>query len=298
MWKLRAVFVRSIGGFIHMFQSVRACIRYAVTASALSLLVAGVTSPAQAAGDLLVAPTRIVLDGARGTEVILSNTGKEVATYRISLELRRMGANGRLEDIQQIQANDTEKAALEAIRFAPKRVTLQPDQPQSIRINTQDLVSGPLPDGEYRAHLLFRAIPKAADATQAAPVTSGVSIQLTPIYGVTIPVIIRKGNLSATAALANPVVGRDADGPALQFDLSRKGTKSVFGEIYVTKPGIAEPVIAIKGIAVYPELEKRQVSIPITPDIASKLHGPVKISYREALEAGGATIAEIQTVLP
>ena len=279
-----------------MLVSIRAIGAYAISATALAVASMGAFAPAHAAGDLLVAPTRIVLDGARGTEVILSNTGSEVATYRISLELRRMNAIGRLDDIDQANANDTEKVALETIRFAPKRVTLQPDQPQSIRIGMQDLATGPLPDGEYRAHLLFRAIPKAADAAQAVTASGGVSIQLTPIYGVAIPVIIRKGKLSATAALANAVIGRDADGPALQFDLSRKGTKSVFGEIYVTQAGNPEPVVVVKGIAIYPEVETRKVSIAINPEIAAKLKGPVKISYREALEAGGGTIAEIQTV--
>ena len=82
----------------------------------------------------MVAPTRIVLDGRRGAEVILNNIGSEEATYRISLELRRMGENGKLDDMMPEEANDVEKAALEIIRFAPRRVTLPPNQPQSIRV--------------------------------------------------------------------------------------------------------------------------------------------------------------------
>ncbi|MGN6288439.1 MAG: fimbrial biogenesis chaperone, partial [Sphingopyxis terrae] len=42
---------------------------------------------AHAAGDLLVAPTRVILDGSRGTEVVLNNIGAEPATYRVSLEV-------------------------------------------------------------------------------------------------------------------------------------------------------------------------------------------------------------------
>ena len=37
---------------------------------------------------LLVAPTRIVLNGSRGTEIVLSNIGDETATYRISVGKR------------------------------------------------------------------------------------------------------------------------------------------------------------------------------------------------------------------
>src|SRR3546814_20812498 len=58
-------------------------------------------APVHAAGDLLVAPTRIILDGSRGTEVVLSNIGSAPATYRISLEIKRMTAAGGLDEIDR-----------------------------------------------------------------------------------------------------------------------------------------------------------------------------------------------------
>lgn len=255
----------------------------------------GVSTPVNAAGDLLVAPTRIVLDGRRGAEVILNNIGAEEATYRISLELRRMGDNGRLEDILPEDASDKEKVALEIIRFAPRRVTLPPNQPQSIRVGLQGTET--LPDGEYRAHMLFRAIPKTPDATAEMDSGNGLKINLIPVYGVTIPVIIRKGELKATAAIANASIARDDEGQTLQFDLSRQGDKSVFGEVHVTRPGMAEPLLVAKGIAVYPELGSRQVSLPLDGTAAGKMPGEVIISYYEAPEAGGGLIAQLRTVL-
>ena len=91
------------------------------------------SSPALAGvGDLLVAPTRIVLDGRKGAEVILNNIGDEPATYRVSVEFRRMTEDGMLEDVTQLTAAD--KAAEDMIVYAPRRVTLAPHEPQSIRI--------------------------------------------------------------------------------------------------------------------------------------------------------------------
>ena len=270
--------------------------RSAVTSIVSSSLALILATPAYAAGDLLVAPTRIVLDGRRGTEVILSNIGNEEATYRISLELRRMNDIGRLNDVMVEQANETEKAALGVIRFAPRRVTLPPNQPQSVRIGLQPMDA--LPDGEYRAHMLFRAIPKTQAATDAKDIGNGLKIQLIPIYGVTIPIIVRKGNLEATASLANVKIGADTEGPTLEFDLSRKGARSVFGEIHVTKPGVAEPLMVAKGIAIYPEVETRQVSLPFGPELAARMHGEVVISYYEAPEAGGGLISQVRSVLP
>jgi P pilus assembly chaperone PapD len=253
-------------------------------------------APAKAAGDLLIAPTRVILDGRRGTEVILNNIGNEEATYRISLELRRMNDQGRLDDVDATAANDKEKVALEVIRYAPRRVTLPPNQPQSIRVGVQPMDN--LPDGEYRAHLLFRAIPKTPAANDTQEVSKELKIQLIPIYGISIPVIVRKGNLEGTAAMANVRLGKDNEGPTLEFDMTRKGVKSVFGEIHVTKPGIAEPVLIAKGIAIYPEVTGRKVSLPVSPEVAALLKGDVVVSYYEAPEAGGGLIAQVRQVLP
>src|ERR671912_2733116 len=81
-----------------------------------------VPAPLAAQGDLLIAPTRLVLDGRRGGEVILSNVGNEEATYRVTLELRRMTPDGDLEPVDEAEASVSEKAALEMIRYAPRRV--------------------------------------------------------------------------------------------------------------------------------------------------------------------------------
>src|SRR6187549_330792 len=80
-----------------------------------------VPTPVAAQGDLLIAPTRLVLDGRGGGEVILSNIGNEEATYRVDLELRRMTPEGELVPVEDAEANVTEKAALEMIRYAPRR---------------------------------------------------------------------------------------------------------------------------------------------------------------------------------
>ena len=101
-----------------------------------------------AQGDLLIAPTRLVLDGRRGGEVILSNIRAEEATYRVTLELRRMTPECDLEPVEDAEANVSEKAALEMIRYAPRRVVLPPGEPQAFRISARP--GAELPDGEYQ----------------------------------------------------------------------------------------------------------------------------------------------------
>ena len=252
-------------------------------------------SPVLAAGDLLVAPTRIILDGSRGTEVVLSNIGSAPATYRISLEIKRMTAAGGLDEIAEENVTLAERTALDMIAFSPRRVTLPPNQPQVVRVGVR--VPKATPPGEYRAHMLFRAIPDPVPAAEAKPAREGVSIALTPIYGITIPVIVRVGDLGAEAAIGDAWVSEGSDGPAFNFDLSRTGNRSVYGDIEVTRPGVAEPLLVARGIAVYPEVAARTVSLRVPGEVAAKLKGPVRIRYSEDREIGGGTIDEAERVV-
>ncbi len=262
-----------------------------ISALALSSAPAG----AAGGGDLLVAPTRVVLDGARGTEVILNNIGTDIATYRISLELRRMTPDGQLVDVEPANANDQEKAAIGMISYAPRKVVLPPNQPQAIRIGVR--APEGLPDGEYRAHMLFRAIPVARPAAEQNKPVEGVTVSITPIYGVTIPIIVRKGSLVATAAISDAKVEKGKDGLEFSIAMTRTGTKSTYGRIRISKPGMAKPLFDARGIAIYAETGARRLIVPVDEALAAALRGPAKIEYLEDVDAGGGTIAAIDTVI-
>lgn len=270
-----------------------AFVRTAARAPALIAagLVLALSGPATAQGDLLIAPTRVVINGGGSSEVILNNIGATPATYRISLELRRMGEDGSLEDIAEDQASERERAALAMIRYAPRRVTLPPNQPQSIRISARPPAE--LPDGEYRVHMSFRAIPEAQtvetqpDSAQA----SGLTIRLTPIYGLTIPLIVRKGQLTVGATISNPAVERTAEGAFLTLDMARTGNRSIYGELRIMAPGVREPVFLTRGIAIYPERDTRSVRLPLSEEQAARLRGRLIVEYRETPENGGQLIS-------
>ena len=252
-------------------------------------------TPVSAQGDLLVAPTRVILDGRRGTEVILSNIGTEEATYRIGLELRRMTPDGSLEDITSENANEKEQAALSMLRYAPRRITLPPGQPQAVRIAARP--DADLPDGEYRVHMAFRAIPKPTPVTEADANAEGLSVRLIPVYGVTIPIMIRHGRIEAQVAMAQPQVVQGPKGPMLRLAMTRNGESSTYGELRVTRPGASDPVFMMRGVAIYPEVHDRVLLLPLSPEQAAAMKGPLRFEYRELPEAGGGVIAAVDAVL-
>jgi hypothetical protein len=268
--------------------------RLALHAALLAPLVA-LAPPAKAGvGDLLVAPTRIVLNNGRGTEIILNNIGDETATYRISVEVKRMRSDGTFEDVATPDAR--EATARDMIIYAPRRVVLPPRQPQTIRIAAR--APAGLADGEYRVHLLFRAVPAAQPPVQAPADFKGIGFALTPVYGVTIPVIVRLGNLSATAGIANVGKGMVEGRPAVTMQLSRAGSRSTYGEVRVLKAGLKEPLAIQRGIAVYTEIDKRSVNVPINPELVAKASGPVTVQYVEIVDSVSTTLAEASAVLP
>ena len=243
-------------------------------------------------GDLLVAPTRVVLNGSRGTEIILNNIGDDVATYRISVELRRMKTDGSLEDVTD--PNAEEKLAESMVSYAPRRVTLAPNEPQIVRISAR--APKDLPDGEYRVHLLFRAVPPPGPV-EAPKDVKGIAFKLTTVYGVTIPVIARFGNLQAKAGIAGVRLTREDGKPAVSLQLTRAGDRSTYGEVRVMKAGIKDPIAIQRGIAVYTEIGQRNVVIPIEEQYASAATGRVKVQYVEPSDNGPQMIAETDAVL-
>jgi P pilus assembly chaperone PapD len=269
--------------------------RSIVAASICAAPFVALPTPADAGvGDLLVAPTRLVLDGHKGAEVILNNIGDQPATYRVSVEFRRMTEDGDLVDVPAPTAAD--QKAEDMIIYAPRKVTLAPREPQAIRIAVRPPEG--LADGEYRVHLLFRAIPPATPVAQpAGEQTKGVQFKLTPVYGVTIPVIVRLGNLQAAAGIANVHLEKKPGGESVGFDITRTGTRSTYGEVRVLKAGVKDPIAVEKGIAVYTEIGTRHVSVPVSDSFKGDLNGPVTVEYIETTDDGSHLLAQTQAVL-
>ena len=266
-------------------------------------LAPGHGSQAQAAGGLLVAPTRLVFEGrTRAAYITLVNRGTERTTYRISVVERRMLEDGLFEVAEEAQPG--ELFATDLIRYAPRRVVLEPKVPQTIRI----LVRKPrdLPAGEYRSHLRFLTIP---DASIEQPADSphipgdGISVRIRAVFGVTIPVIVRHGDIDADIAITDAEfqpAGENAAGPVagpvLTVRFARSGEKSVYGDVKVTllgEDGEEQTIGLVRGMAVYSPNPSRTVRVPIDPNLAPRLKGrQVKVAFLTPVRSGGQLMAE------
>jgi P pilus assembly chaperone PapD len=254
------------------------------------------------AGDLLVAPTRVVFDlRKRSAELNLSNIGSAAATYRISLVRMEMDETGQISE----KPLDKSPGAVDLpslIRFSPREVTLGPQESQTVRLQVRKPAE--LPAGEYRIHMVFRAIPPAPEApkepSKAEP-SKGLSIKLVPVYGLAIPVIVRHGETSAKASLS----GLDFDPAtrALRFHLDRQGNQSVYGDLKATwqpKGGAPETLAEAAGVAVYVPNATRKLALVLAAPKGAASFGPgrLKVTFALPLSEGGTLLAEAFLDLP
>ena len=236
------------------------------------------------AGDLLVSPARVTLDNRnRTTELILSNRGDATDTYRIRLIHMVMDADGGLKEAPP-PPSGVDPAIL--VRYAPHQITLEPGQTQVLRVMLRKPAD--LPDGEYRIHMLFQAIPPelAGTAAPAKENGKGVSIKLVPIMGLAIPVIVRQGVITVKAGLSGLGVRVEQGHAFATFHLTRAGNASVYGNLEATfqpKGGKAITIGAMNGVAVYPPLDARAVKMALAPPPGIALKGgTLTLTFRTA----------------
>lgn len=258
---------------------------YLFLACCVAVISALSSSHANAAAQLMVSPTRIVFDGTERTkQVNLINNGADTGRFRISFVQRKMLESGQIEAIEEdvpgMYSDDM-------VRFSPRQVTLQPGQSQTVRLMLRK--KGGLEDGEYRSHLMFQSLPDPAtsdieDLTSAG--AKGVTVQLIPIVGITIPVIVKQGQLSSSVSLSdfeikqsNTVKGESS----LSMKINRTGNESVYGDIriyFTSKGGTPLQIGQVNGVAVYTPLDKRSIEIKLDPPKGYSLaNGELHVTY-------------------
>ncbi|MCK5276458.1 MAG: molecular chaperone [Alphaproteobacteria bacterium] len=280
-----------------------------ILALATALIVSLLGEPvyAQGVGNLTITPTRLVFEGRTRSNVItLVNNGSQAATYRVSVVEMRMREDGSFERIGEDMDQSAVRSARGMFRYAPRQIDLQPGQTQSIRI----LLRKPpeLPEGEYRSHMLIQAIPKkgAGRSVESLGGSGDLSINLTIIPGVTLPIIVRHGDLSATATLSDfslAPAGAGKSNPALSFRINRNGTRSVYGDLTATYYPSARNngvvVSQIKLLAVYvPNAARAVVMRLILPEDAELSGGKIEVKFTTPPSEGAVEMARGEFPVP
>ena len=236
-----------------------------------------------AQGNLLISPRRIVFDGSKKTqELNLANTGNDTAKYVISIVQMRMKEDGNFEQIEK--PDEGQNFADGYLRIFPRTVTLAPNEAQVVKVQVNKY--NELGSGEYRSHIYFRSVPKSKPLGEQSATDSSIKVELVPVFGVTVPVIIRAGQSNTNVSLTNLAVKHNDPTHQLVLSLNRTGNMSVYGDIivnHVSAQGKTTQVAMAKGVAVYTPNTSRIFSVDI--DKTADLHsGKLEVKYLEQNE--------------
>jgi P pilus assembly chaperone PapD len=259
------------------------------------------TSDLMAQGNLLITPRRVVFEGAKKNEELnLANTGSDTATFNVSMVQYRMKEDGAFEEIKE--PDPGQFFADKNIRFFPRTVTLAPNEAQVVKM--QLFRTTELAPGEYRSHIYFRAVPKttALGAEEVAKDTTTLSVKLVPIFGITIPVIIRVGDNTTKVTLSdlkfetvNDTINR------LTLAFNRVGNMSVYGDIdvdYIPPTGRGQQVGTLRGVAVYTPNPMRRIKMDLLkPEGVNYSVGKLQVTYSAQAEEKKGKFAEAELIL-
>lgn len=249
----------------------------------------------KAQGDLMVYPKRLVFEGAVKTgELNLANIGKDTARYNISFVEYRMNEDGSFTEIQT--PDEGQNFADKFLRFYPRSILLAPKESQVVKVQlTRTNLMVP---GEYRSHIYFRAIPNAAPlGTEEKKDTTTVSVKLIPVFGITIPTIIRVGESTTKVSFSDlDFTVKNDTLPVLSLKFNRTGNMSVYGDLSVTyrSPGGKKTDVGkANGIAVYTPNAARRFQVALLRNTGADFHsGTLHVEYNAPNDAKPMKFAE------
>lgn len=239
---------------------------------------------ASAQGDLLIFPKRLVFEGRERVEKItLSNVGKDVAIYNISLIEYRMTEKGKFEKISE--PDEGQNFATPFLRVFPRKVNLAPGESQTVKVqltNTEKMGIG-----EYRSHLYFRSEKNDSPLGQNDDIKNkgSISVKLDAVFGISIATIILKGESTTVTSITNIKYSHDEEANHfLNFDIKRTGNRSTYGDITInyTDGKKTHKVSTIKGLGVYTPGNMRSVKMLLQkPNRIDFSSGKFEVVYTE-----------------
>ena len=260
-----------------MFSSVSTKIRILIVGI---LALVSTLGMAQKLGDMLISPTRLTFDEKnRGGSIVVVNTSQNTVRYRLNLVDMTMSPDGVLKK----SSEPTRNSAISFLRFSPKEITLSPGTSQKIRILS--VIPLNFPDGEMRSHLEFEPIGRPNTTTKSSDegqnvVSTNINVRLV----VTIPIIVRVGNVFSTALMSDGSI--EQKGSAVKVSIHREGNSSIRGDMFVHfKPANGGKSVLVgvsRGVAVYYPNPTRSILIGLQKNLSSLGEGDVEVQFVES----------------
>jgi fimbrial chaperone protein len=238
--------------------------------------------------NLLIYPVRVSFDETeRREKLTLTNTSSQTNTYRLEWREKSALGEGGYKDLSEDEAKGLPIAS-SMVRFSPRQVTLQPGERQLIKLalrRPRDLAPG-----EYRSHLLFKAVPPEKDDTKQTNTSTSISIVLS--FAIPITVQQDKYDTKISVQAANISFKPSNGTRKVSLDLTREGLHSATGDLsaYWTPKGGKEVMIAkVSDYNVWSELNEIKATLISTEADFSPSDGNLRVRYEGVRDFRGNT---------
>lgn len=238
--------------------------------------------------NLLINPTRIHFNPTdRTADITLINTSETTKTYRIEWSEKKALPGGGYEDLStHVAANFPIASGM--LRHSPKQVTLKAGERQTIKLALRRPQN--LANGEYRSHLLLKALPPPTPE-RADNSGDGAAI-VNIVMSFAIPVVVRQGAENYNVTVDNAVISYNPTMKTgeVKISTSRSGTTSTYGHInaYWTPMGGSELLIGkISDYSFWPELSSSTTLLAWVGADFAVTDGKLRIVYEGAKDFRG-----------
>ncbi len=211
-----------------------------------------------------IVPQKIIIESReRGGELTILNLFDNKGTFRIELLNFQQDENGGYTELNT--PLDPNFDPHKIVRFSPRQFSIARSGRQKVRLSLKKPAD--LPDGEYRFHVKALRFAQEKDKIKSA---NDKTVSVLINMGVTIPVIVRHGKVSATAKLGTPTiveaVQTKSNKPELHLPITRSGNASTIGlleVIWQPQGGEARRIGRITNLNIFTEITTRYIKLPL-----------------------------------
>lgn len=218
-------------------------------------------------------------DKTRNNDVSIINASDAEQTYKVSFIYLKQNSNGSYEANKDPALIDAAKY----LKVTPKIFKLKPYESQTIRVQKMSMADSK--DGEYNLHMLIQEQPEDKPVNNVEKEESkDLAIKIKALFAVSIPVVVRKGQLTATNTIDSAEFFVEEDTIKLKIKLSRTGNRSSRGDLVLKSN--KDILARAEGVNIFLSSNIREFTLSIgskdDKDLLEKLQKNLVLSYEDS----------------
>ena len=199
-------------------------------------------------------------DKTKNNSITVYNRSDEDKNYIIEIVDLNQQENGSYKPVEIEDQNL--QSAEPYIIYTPRKFTLKSKENQTIRIQRRNMST--VEASELNSHLKIRELPKEEIIEHNKTSDSGISVEVKPLFAITVPIVLRKGkpeDIVEKRVSFGPHKITESLDPKLELTLRRSGKYSSRGIILVKQKN--EVIGELNSFNILMGNYSRTVSIPL-----------------------------------